>query len=108
LNRGRFKSRKLLGNHVTAEQEIYVRSYPFFDRTVDLKFTHGYGVRQQPHFTVQEDRPNESYVEQYIQRLLKNKIAEEGRAHDVGDDVLLMGGRIFRRPNGSHTETPFN
>ena len=70
---------------------------------VNFQLTDRHRMGQQAHFTVKKDRPDEANVQQHIQGLVENKIAEKGRAQNMGDDVILMGACILRRPVGHLT-----
>jgi hypothetical protein len=104
MDRRRLHSQQVFSGPAVTKQKIYVGFYLVFGSRVQFEFTHSHRVRKQTHFAVQKNRPNESYVQQNIQRFLENEIAEKGCAQNVGNDVILMGGCILRCPGVRHAE----
>ena len=71
-------------------------------RRIEREFADSHGLRQQRHLRVRVYRPDESDVEQQLRGFVGDEIAEDGRAQNVRDNVILMSAGRQRRPLDCH------
>src|SRR5215213_8240002 len=65
---------------------------------VNFKLLEGHRLRDEAHLAVGKDRPDEPYVKREVRGLVENEVAQDGRAEDVSDDVILVRAGVMRLP----------
>jgi hypothetical protein len=91
-----------LGSRALSEQKFTVSPQLLLELDTDGQFLKRNRARQQSHLCIQIDLPYEANVQQNVNRLVENKIADHSRANDVSDDVVLMGGRGLWSPGNDY------
>src|SRR5215213_7036882 len=71
---------------------------------VNLKLGEGHRLRDEAHLAVGVDRPDEPYVQRQVRGLVEHEVAQDGRAEDVSDDVILVRAGVMRFPVSCHSE----